>query len=103
MNARSIEQALTGVCVLVFLGAVLFILTQLLGCEPKADTMPIENALAVKQYDDELVACQQAARQKPKEQRFEAYADCEQNVSRRMCEASSELREHWIRCKELAQ
>lgn len=34
MNGRNIEQALTGVCVLVFLGAVLFIAAQLFGCRP---------------------------------------------------------------------
>lgn len=103
MNARTIGEAVPPVVFLVGVVGLIAIALGLCDCGPKVDTMPIENALAVKQYDDALVECQQAARQKPKELRFEAYADCEQEVSRRMCEASSELREHWSRCRELSQ
>ncbi len=34
MNARSIEQALTGVAILVFLAAVIFVMAHLAGCKP---------------------------------------------------------------------
>lgn len=96
-----IKETLRGLAVLLFFAALILVgLRIMAGCTPR-DTLPVENALAVKQYDDALVECQQAARQKPREQRFEAYADCEQNVSKALCDASSELREHWTRCAEL--
>lgn len=103
MNARAIRDAISPVIFLVaVVGLVALALGLLDGCA-KTDTLPIENALAVKQYDDALVECQQAARQKPKELRFEAYADCEQNVTKFFCDASQELRETWDRCKELSR
>jgi Tfp pilus assembly protein PilN len=104
VSGYRIAEALRGLAVLLFIASIIFIGLLLKGCTPaeqQAAALSAENALAVAQYDQALVECQQAARQKPKDQRFEAYADCEQAVSKRMCEASSELREHWARCKEL--
>jgi hypothetical protein len=103
MSGLSIRRSIPAVLCLCALAYWVF---RSLGCTPaeqQAAALSAENALAVAQYDQALVECQQAARQKPKDQRFEAYADCEQAVSKRMCEASSELREHWARCKELSQ
>lgn len=105
MNGRRIEDAMSGISVLLFLGAVVYIIARLLtGCTPaesNAMGIGVEQAAAVAQYDQALVECQQAARQKPKEQRFEAYADCEQEVSRHFCSESKELRREWARCAEL--
>jgi len=98
-DSRPVRDAIGVVFFLLFLALLVVGVAR---CTPR-DALPVENALAVKQYDDALVECQQAARQKPKEQRFEAYADCEQAVSKRFCEASSELAENWTRCAELAR
>jgi hypothetical protein len=103
MSGNTIRKSIP---VVLFLCALGYIVVRCLGCTPaeqQAAALSAENALAVAQYDQALVECQQAARQKPKDLRFEAYADCEQAVSKRMCESSSELREHWARCKELSQ
>lgn len=106
MNGREVGKTL-GPVLCLFAAAGLFALMKgACGCTPveqQAVAISAENAAAVKQYDDELVGCQQAARQKPKEQRFEAYVDCEQSVSKRLCTESNELRENWSRCKELSQ
>jgi hypothetical protein len=96
-----IKETLRGLAVLLFFAALILVgLRIMAGCTPR-DTLPVENALAVKQYDDALVECQQAARQRPKEQRFEAYTDCEQAVSKHFCAESQELRREWKRCAEL--
>lgn len=89
----------------LFLLALTFIVARcFLGCTPKqgnAMAIGIEQAAAVAQYDLALVECQQAARQKPRELRFEAYTDCEQAVSKHFCSESQELRKGWARCAEL--
>jgi hypothetical protein len=106
MIGYHIKEALRGFAVLAFLGAVIFLALRCQGCTPaeqQAVVISVENAAAVKQYDDALVECQQAARQKPKELRFEAYVDCEQSVSKAFCQSSGELRDNWSRCKELSQ
>jgi hypothetical protein len=103
MSGNTIRKSIPAA---LFLCALGYVVWRCLGCTPaelQQGALTAENALAVGQYDQALVECQQAARQKPKELRFEAYVDCEQAVSKRMCEASSELREHWARCKELSQ
>lgn len=88
----------------LFLCALGYIVYRSLGCIPaqgNAMRITAENAAAVAQYDQALVGCQQTARQKPKELRFEAYTDCEQNVSKHFCAESQELRKGWARCAEL--
>lgn len=105
MNARPIEQAMTGVAAVVLVvSAVWLVLSFSCGCTP-AETnhlaLSVENSLAVAQYDAALVACQQAARQRPREQRFEAYTDCEQETTKQFCAESEELRKHWSRCADL--
>lgn len=105
MIGRNIHDALSGVAVLAFIGAVAYVAMRILsGCTPaEANSMALsfENAAAVAQYDQALVECQQAARQRPREQRFEAYTDCEQAVSKHFCSESQELRKGWPRCGEL--
>jgi hypothetical protein len=102
MSGLSIRNAIGPVLFLVAIG---FLVCRFLwGCTPaEANAMKLtaENAAAVAQYDQALVECQQAARQKPKELRFEAYTDCEQAVSKHFCAESEELRREWPRCKEL--
>jgi hypothetical protein len=105
MIGRNIKDALGGLAILLFFAALIFIgLRCVGGCTPaEANAMQLsaENAAAVAQYDLALVECQQAARQRPKEQRFEAYTDCEQAVSKHFCAESQELRREWKRCAEL--
>ena len=104
MNGRPIERALSGVCVLIFLGAVMFLGMQCAGCTPaeqQAVVLNAENAAAVAQYDAALVECQQAARTAPRLARFEAYVSCEMRVSQRLCRESEDLRREWKRCAEL--
>lgn len=105
MIGYAIKESLRGLAVILFLAAVIFVVLRFTaGCTPaEANAMKLsaENAAAVAQYDLALVECQQAARQKPKEQRFEAYTDCEQEVSKHFCAESQELRKGWPRCAEL--
>ena len=105
MIGRNIKDALAGLAVLLFFASIIFVgLRCLAGCTPaeqQAVALTAENAAAVAQYDQALVGCQQAARQRPKEQRFEAYVDCEQAVSKHFCGESQELRKGWPRCAEL--
>lgn len=103
MSGLSIRNALGPTLFLCALGYLVF---RCLGCTPaegNAMAIGVEQAAAVAQYDLALVECQQAARQKPKELRFEAYTDCEQAVSKHFCFESQELRKGWARCKELSQ
>lgn len=89
---------------LVGLVGVIALVHRCVGCTPaegNAMALSAENAAAVAQYDQALVECQQAARQKPKELRFEAYTDCEQAVSKHFCSESQSLRKEWARCREL--
>ena len=100
-----VEDAMGAVCVVVLIASLVFIALRLLaGCTPaEANALAIsaENAAAVAQYDQALIECQRAARQRPREQRFEAYTDCEQMVSKHFCSESLELRKGWPRCAEL--
>lgn len=101
MNGNTIRKSIPAA---LFLCALAYWVFRCIGCTPaEANAMAItaENAAAVAQYDQALVGCQQAARQKPKEQRFEAYTDCEQAVSKHFCAESQELRKGWPRCAEL--
>lgn len=102
MSGLRIREAIGPV---LFLVAVGFLVVRFfLGCTPaEANAMKLtaENAAAVAQFDLALVECQQAARQKPKDLRFEAYTDCEQAVSKHFCSESQELRKEWERCSEL--
>jgi hypothetical protein len=102
MSGLSIRNAIGPTLFLV--GIAFLVARFFLGCTPaegNAMAMGVEQAAAVAQYDRALVECQQAARQKPKDQRFEAYADCEQAVSKHFCSESKELRAEWARCTEL--
>lgn len=105
MSGYRIREALRGLGVLLLLAAIAFVgMRCMAGCTPAegdAMKMGIEQAAAVAQYDHALVECQQSARQKPKELRFEAYTDCEQAVSKHFCSESQELRKEWKRCAEL--
>lgn len=101
MSGNSIGKAIPPALFLCALGYLVF---RCLGCTPaEANAMKLtaENAAAVAQYDQALVECQQTARQKPKELRFEAYTDCEQAVSKHFCGESQELRKGWPRCADL--
>lgn len=103
MIGRNIKDALGGVGLLLVLAGLTLIVRYCTGCTPaEANAMKLsaENALAVKQYDEALEECFQAARQKPKDQRFEAFKDCEQKTIKDYCAASESLREHWPRCKD---
>lgn len=106
MIGQHIKEALSPIIFLVAVVGFLALALGLTDCTPAEEQSILRNAniaAAVKQYDDALVECQQAARQKPKELRFEAYADCEQEVSKRFCAESPELQDTWSRCKELSR
>lgn len=87
---------------LFLLGIALIVARFVLGCTPaetNAIALSAENALAIKQYDEALEECFQAARRKPEAVRFESFKDCELATIKAYCEASESLREHWPRCK----
>jgi hypothetical protein len=99
MSGNTIRKSIPVVLFLCALGYVVF---RCLGCTPaeqQAAVLSAENALAVKQYDEALEECFQAARRKPEAVRFEAFKDCELATIKAYCEASESLREHWPRCK----
>lgn len=101
MNGLAIRRAIAPALFLVALGFVAF--RCLAGCTPaEANAMKLsaENALAVKQYDDALEECFQAARRKPEAMRFESFKDCELATIKEYCAASASLREYWPRCKD---
>lgn len=88
--------------VILFLAAVAYVVTRALtGCTPaegNAVAMSVENAKAVAQYDQALVDCKKEAKRLPKAERFDAYEDCEDHLSRHFCNESASLRKYWPRC-----
>lgn len=100
-DSRPVRDVIGIVFFLLFLALLVLGVARCTPAEANATKLSAENASAVAQYDLALVECQQAARQKPRELRFEAYTDCEQAVSKHFCSESQELRKGWPRCREL--
>lgn len=67
------------------------------GCKPAAEPLNVENAAAVAQYDQALVACKERAKAVHS---FALYLECEAAVTKHFCESSEALRQEWPRCKE---
>ena len=58
MNGHEVERALTGACVVVFFGAVLFIAIQILGCTPAKQPGDLPKyCYSEELYTAELVRC----------------------------------------------
>lgn len=105
MIGRNIQDALSGVALLVFLAAVAYVAMRILGgCTPSESNamgLSIENSLAIAQYDQALVECKKTAKRRPKPEQFETYQACEDDWSKHLCSESAGLRRHWPRCSEL--
>lgn len=100
-DSRPVRDVIGVVFFLLFLALLVVGVARCTPAQGNAMGIGVEQAAAVAQYDQALVGCQQTARQKPKELRFEAYTDCEQAVSSHFCSESRELRQEWPRCAEL--
>jgi hypothetical protein len=75
------------------------ILTAWCACTPDEAGTRLENAAAVKQYDDALLDCKR--RGADAGNRFDVFADCARAVDRELCRGSEGLRREWPRCKEV--
>jgi outer membrane murein-binding lipoprotein Lpp len=65
VNGRRIRDALSGVCALIFLGALMFLGTRCIaGCDSAAtQAQRAKNVLDVKAYDDALSECRKEGRE----------------------------------------
>lgn len=81
----------------LFLFAVGFVVNLSCGCSP-AETLTVENAAAVAQFDAALVECKRKAKAAKD---FDVYDECEQALAKHYCSESPALRKHWPICKEV--
>lgn len=102
MKTEIVDAIQRLIAILLFLLAAFFVITHLWGCAtPTSALNAVEVAEWTLPYQYALDACKDEAKKKPRPQQWEAYQQCEDRETLKVCERRPSLKGSWKRCAEV--